>query len=433
MDIEIVRSSPTGREFRYDVSLTGLTQVYMRPSKLKTTLLTVTFRWVPAAVIFVASALSCFGQTPTPTPDKAAQTGDKDPSQVTKDNKDADKGGKGKQKKEKRGSLILAPIPIKSPAFGAGMIIGVGYVFKLKEGDKLSLPSTIGLAAPITNNGTRGMFIGAQLNFGENKYRTTFAIGKGRANLDFFGVGRIPGRPPISVFIKGSGTFVFGEAMRNIWKDIFIGPRFQYRKLSFGIDGPVTPGGFVIPTIDLKATTAAIGFHIQRDLRDSSFYPTKGSLMDFKADFFAKAIGSNRTYQTYKVSYNGYRTIGKKQVLAYRGIGCSVSDTTPFYDLCLYGSNDIRGYTTGQFQNHRMFAVQAEYRRELKWRLGLVGFAGVGGVARHLSDFRMDQLLPAAGAGLRFNLDKKNHINYRIDFGYGRAGHTLSMSVTEAF
>jgi hypothetical protein len=42
-------------------------------------------------------------------------------------------------------------------------------------------------------------------------------------------------------------------------------------------------------------------------------------------------------------------------------------------------------------------------------------------------------LLPAAGAGIRFNLDKKNHINYRIDWAIGRAGHTLTIGVGEAF
>ena len=80
-----------------------------------------------------------------------------------------------------------------------------------------------------------------------------------------------------------------------------------------------------------------------------------------------------------------------------------------------------------------MFASQAEYRVELPYRLGLVGFAGFGGVAQRWKDLRFDELLPAAGAGLRFKIDKKNHINYRIDLGFGRSGHTLSMSVTEAF
>ena len=78
-----------------------------------------------------------------------------------------------------------------------------------------------------------------------------------------------------------------------------------------------------------------------------------------------------------------------------------------------------------------MFATQAEYRRELKWRLGFVAFAGVGGVAPKWSDLKT--LLPAAGAGLRFKLDKTNNINYRVDLGFGRTGYTVSVSVTEAF
>lgn len=47
--------------------------------------------------------------------------------------------------------------------------------------------------------------------------------------------------------------------------------------------------------------------------------------------------------------------------------------------------------------------------------------------------FRSDQLLPAVGAGLRFTLEKKDHINYRVDRAVGRAGHTLTIGIGEAF
>jgi len=78
-------------------------------------------------------------------------------------------------------------------------------------------------------------------------------------------------------------------------------------------------------------------------------------------------------------------------------------------------------------------AKQAEYRVEWSKRLGFVAFGGLGGVERTWSEFRTDQLLPAGGFGLRYNLDKKNHINYRVDVGFGRAGRTLSIGVGEAF
>ncbi len=354
--------------------------------------------------------------------------------ETAKDKTKKQKDDPAKPKKEKRGSLVIAPIPISSPAFGSGVLLITGYVFKLNENDQKSPPSFLGGAGVYTSNGTRGLVLGGRMYLKENKYQTTFAVAKGNVNLDFFGIGRIPGRAPISVPLQMDGTIFFGEGMRNIGRSIFVGPRYQYRRLAAGIDGPVPPGGFEVPAIDLKSNSAALGFHVQRDLRDSTFYPSRGSLVDFTADFFDQAWGSRREYQSYKIAYNGFRQVATRQIVAYRVMGCAANGSVPFYDLCLFGFNsDLRGYTTGEFQNRRMFATQAEYRYEWKKRLGFVGFGGIGGVARTLSDFRSDQLLPAAGMGVRFNLDKKNHINYRIDLAFGREGRSLSIGVGEAF
>jgi hypothetical protein len=339
-----------------------------------------------------------------------------------------------KQKGEKRGSILIAPIPISSPAFGSGLILIAGYVFKFDKEDAVSPPSWAGVAGVYTSNGTRGLALGSKFYLKENKYQTTFAAMTGRANLDFYGIGRRPGRPAVAVPLSMGGKIIFGEFLRNVGGKVFIGPRYQYRRLSASIDGERQPGGFEVPEIDLKSTSASLGFHLQRDRRDSTFYPTKGSLFDFTADFFDQAWGSRREYQVYKAGYNGYREVASRQVLAYRAMACSAKGSVPFYDLCLFGfSNDVRGYTTGEFQNRRMFAAQAEYRLDWRKRLGFVAFGGVGGVARKWGDLRMDGLLPGAGAGLRFTLDKKNHINYRIDYAFGRGGNTLSIGVGEAF
>jgi hypothetical protein len=388
-------------------------------------------------LILISGVAPLPGQTPSPS---ANPQGSNTNSQAVPANSNDNSQDKNKpddpdtNKKPSRGSWIIAPIPINSPAFGGGIILGVGYIFKLKMEDKLSPPSVIGAAGAWTRGGSRGGVAAAKLYFGENKYQTTIAIGSGRANYDFFGVGRVPGQDAIAVHIRQRGSVLFGPFLRNPGETISIGPRYQYRNLRSDRDGSQRAGELPIPDLGLKSTTAALGFHVQRDLRDSTFYPRKGSLLDFKADFFAKALGSNRTYQTYSLSYNGYHTIGDKQVLAYRGVVCSASERTPFFDLCLYGArSDIRGYTAGELQDHRMLAAQAEYRRELFWRVGFVAFGGVGGIAPEWSKFQFKELLPGGGVGLRFTLDKTNHINYRIDYGIGRAGHTVSFSVTEAF
>jgi hypothetical protein len=387
-------------------------------------------------ILALAECMTAVGQSPLPTdqtnevrqePVPADQSKDHTPISATQKDQETDK-----KKTEKRGSLVIAPI--SSPAFGSGLLLITGYVFKLNENDKTSPPSWLGGAGAFTNNGTRALVLGSRLYFKENKYQTTMAVGKGRANLDFFGIGRIPGRAPISVPLSMDGTIFFGELMRKTARNMFIGPRFQYRKIGARIDGLAPPGGFEVPEIDIRSNSVALGFHVQRDLRDSTFYATKGNLFDFTADFFDQAWGSRREYQVYKVAYNGFHKVASRQILAYRAMACSANGSVPFYDLCLFGfNNDLRGYTTGEFQNRRMFAGQAEYRVELRRRLGVAAFGGVGGVARRWGDFRSDELLPAAGAGLRFKLDKKNHINYRIDVAFGREGRTLSIGIGEAF
>jgi hypothetical protein len=392
------------------------------------------------AISIIAGGEIAFGQSVGATPAKDSEAAGKKTASTkqTKDQSQAaakqQKDDKDTQNGEKRGSFIIAPIPISSPAFGSGLLIVSAYVFKFDKEDTVSPPSWVGAAGAFTNNGSRGLALGSKLYLKENKWQTTIAVMKGRANLDFYGIGRIPGRPAVEVPLSMGGTIFFGELMRNVKGNIFVGPRYQFRRLTATIEGERRPGGFEVPEIDLKSNSAAMGFHIQRDRRNSTFYPTKGTLFDFTADFFDQIWGSRREYQVYKIAYNGFREVADRQVFAYRAMACTARGSVPFYDLCLYGFNsDLRGYTTGEFQNRRMFAAQAEYRLDWRKRLGFVAFGGVGGVARNWDDFRTDGLLPAAGVGLRFKLDKKNHINYRVDFAFGREGRTLSIGVGEAF
>src|SRR5215207_487062 len=224
-----------------------------------------------ATVFVVAGSLNALGQSPTPTPAKDGDDAVTSPSSTDK-TQDQSSGASGSQKNdkgklggEKRGSFIIAPIPISSPAFGSGLLVIAAYVFQFDKEDTVSPPSWVGAAGAFTNNGTRGLALGSKLYLKENKYQTTFAFIKGRVNLDFFGVGRIPGRPAVEVPLSMGGTIFFGEFMRNVGKKIFVGPRYQFRHLTASIDGPPLPGGFELPVIDISSNSAALGFHVQRD------------------------------------------------------------------------------------------------------------------------------------------------------------------------
>src|ERR1044072_8397940 len=75
---------------------------------------------------------------------EAVETKSSAGAETGKDKTKKQKDEQAKPKKEKRGSLVIAPIPISSPAFGSGLLLITGYVFKVGPNDKESPPSFLG-------------------------------------------------------------------------------------------------------------------------------------------------------------------------------------------------------------------------------------------------------------------------------------------------
>jgi hypothetical protein len=93
----------------------------------------------------------------------------------------------------------------------------------------------------------------------------------------------------------------------------------------------------------------------------------------------------------------------------------------------------LRGYTPGQFRDRASWAVQGEWRRTVRGRLGVVAFAGLGGVSPKISSIGESTLLPGGGAGLRFLVAPDYRINLRLDAAVGRDSHAVYVSIGEAF
>jgi len=72
--------------------------------------------------------------------------------------------------KQERGSLVVAPLPIVSPAIGNGIVPVVAYIFPFTKKDKISPPSVIAAAGLFTDNGSRAGAVGADLFMKENRY-----------------------------------------------------------------------------------------------------------------------------------------------------------------------------------------------------------------------------------------------------------------------
>ncbi len=340
-----------------------------------------------------------------------------------------------KTKKEHRGSILIAPLPIVSPAIGTGLIPVVGYIFPFSKKDTVSPPSTIGGGGLITNNGTRAWFFGGQLFLKEDRYEVTAGYGRGNLEYNLYGVGLFAGNAGLKLPLNQTGHVFFGEVVRRIVWKIFVGPRF--------IDGgsflTINPNNGKIPPlppdVGINTTLTSLGFRVVRDTRPNHFYPVGGSKLEFTADFFSQALGSKYSFAHYKFNYDKYWSLSKSQVLAYDLYVCDTGGQPPFYGNCIYGaSNELRGYVAGQYLDRHMYATQLEYRLSLPWRLGVAGFTGVGEVVPGPTQYlRSNHLLPDIGGGPRFVLSPKYHVNLRTDFARGKDSWTWSMGVGEAF
>jgi len=400
-------------------------------------------RTLPLLLSFFVLSTVTFGQT---APAAASETpGGLFNTNVSLEESISDKGpslGLPKQakdddsttKKHKRGEFAFAPIPMINPTIGNGGGAGAIYAVKLGGKDDTSPASSIGGGGFATGRGSWAFGLGGKLYLKNDRYRITVAAGGGEFVYNFFGIGTDAGAANISIVLNQRSRAFLIEPKVRVFRHWYVGPRYHHidNKVALG-SSKFDPNNLPIPLpADVDFRTAALGLRVQRDSSDTPFYPRKGSILDLMADFFDPAFGADRNYRNYTLSYNKYLHIAPKDVIAVHGSMCGASDSAPFFDLCQLGmSKDIRGYQVGQYRDHRMLVGQAEYRRELFWRLGATAFAGVGSVGKDFGD--MGSAEPGGGFGLRFLLAKKNHINLRADFAWGNSSRAAYVSLGEAF
>jgi outer membrane protein assembly factor BamA len=170
------------------------------------------------------------------------------------------------------------------------------------------------------------------------------------------------------------------------------------------------------------------------DTRSNEFYPTSGMLIHADINISATATGSDASYVAYVIAYNSYHAINDRNVLAWRVAGETVTGDPPFFARPWYGSGtDLRGYTPGVYVGQSLLAAQAEWRFQATTKLGLVAFAGTGGVYGKTPGFQQDDWLPAGGIGIRWRVADDYHLNFRVDYAWGKGDQTLLISVGEAF
>jgi hypothetical protein len=394
-------------------------------------------------VFFSASTIAQESQTAAPPPVSSDQettppppkSADQSAQKAAPAEPETQPNKKDKKKSSKLAGLVVAPLPISSPAIGSGIVPVIGYIFPFSKNDKVSPPSTVGVAGLVTNNGSRGFAVGGQLFLKENTYEITSGFARGNVNYNIYGTGIAA---DVKLPLQQTGNVFFGEFLRRVGWKFFAGPRLITGRSDITLRPSSVTSVPIPPDLGINTNLTALGARLTRDTRPNHFYPIGGTFFTFTSDFFSQALGSKYSFQSYRTSFDKYWSVSKNQVIAYDANFCGTSGQPPFYGNCIYGTNnELRGYTAGKYFTRYTLATQAEYRLVLPKRFGLVAFGGLGGVIPGGSQLSQrvqnGHFLPGGGGGLRFELSKKYHVNLRADIAQGTDGHTFGMGVGEAF
>jgi outer membrane protein assembly factor BamA len=333
-------------------------------------------------------------------------------------------------------SVVILPIVFYSPETKFAGGIGGLLTFRPRRAEPSDRPSSIYFYGIYTQLKQFSTSWEPEFYFGKEAYLLRCRLLVERYPDKFWGVG--PDSPdsaeenytPRSVQIEAS--FLKKVLPRA---QLYAGPQLRYENFRILKAGPpeaLLGRGAV--TGSAGGSVAGLGLILNRDSRDDIFFPHRGDYWQLSAMFNSRAFGGDFGYTAVKLDARKYVPVFTSHVLAFQAQLQSVSGTPPFHSYAKLGSDTMmRGYYAGRFRDRVMAAVQAEYRMPLFWRLGVVGFVGLGNVASRIGALDLAHLKYSRGAGLRFRLSPGEATNLRVDVAFGKDTSGIYVTAREAF
>lgn len=226
--------------------------------------------------------------------------------------------------------------------------------------------------------------------------------------------------------------------LKKVGRGLFTGPHARWSRV-YDLSFEDEDGNKVTPPYIEGAdgsTSSGVGWMSRWDLRDSNMTPTKNHYVQVSFLINSSQLGSSDPYTSYLIDARKYFDLdgGGGSVLALQGRFRPISGKPPFLDMSELGGDRIgRGYYRGRYRDLNAAQLQAELRQSIRGRVGFTVFASTGGVWSRYVDFHLESIKSSAGAGFRFNINKDDPTNIRIDYGVGRRSTGFYIQFGEAF
>ena len=318
------------------------------------------------------------------------------------------------------------------------LAVGAGGIITFYTGpEKVLRPSKATVSAYYTTKEQYKITFAPELYFTENKYFGSLNFDYGRYVDKFWGVGNsTPDIDNTDYVAQGWGAEAEFQlppvlGLLSVTR-VGIIYRYSFRDITDDLGNP-----FLVDKSVQGAeagSVSGVGFSWTWDTRDQIFYPQKGGYNRLSGMYYTSDLGSDYDFNRYELDLRRYIGLQNGRVLAIQTIAQAAFNETPFYELpALGGQRTMRGYYEGRFRDRLYLAAQVEYRMHLWWKIGAVGFVGAGDVTHEIGGFTVRDFKISSGAGLRVLFNEAEHVNLRVDLGFGRNTNGLYFGLEEAF
>lgn len=297
-------------------------------------------------------------------------------------------------------------------------------------------PSQVTLGFAYTQNKQILFYLPFQIFYDRDKYYINGEAGYYRYNYYFYGVGQQEvARELYGVNFPRIRINAFRRISPNISRGkLYAGIRYQYEDYQVT---SVEPGGLLasgsVPG-GFGSRLSGAGLGLFYDSRNVIFFPSKGVVADIAYLAQNQVLGGNVRFDRYTADVSSYHSLSDHAILAVNYFVSFTSGEAPFNALSLLGGTKrMRGYYEGRYRDQNVALLQSELRFDLYKRLGGVVFGSAGILGDAQSWLRVNEPKVAYGAGLRFTMNRRDHLNIRLDYGMGRQSSGFYLTIGEAF
>jgi len=338
-------------------------------------------------------------------------------------------------------------IPLISSNPNSGTSVGLVNA-NIYNADNNSSPSQAMLMAQYSNTDSWSVFGINTTYFDSNKYKF-FSVGgymHNRSELFLeipidvpnYGGDQIDANFDVDIY------FLLSQLLYEVADDFYLGGQLLYSTFTF-VPRNLAGEEFLNESGITDTTNGAYGIVGSYDTRptDEKYYPHDGNLVDIIISHYPEFFNNPIAFASLEINARDY-SIGFKSsdVWANQLYGKYTSENTPDSGLPALGTRSIlRGFAAGQFKARYMSVYQTEYRYQLDdTKFRFVGFAGVanlagGSVGEGGGNRDKDNgNYASAGLGVRYTIQEKAGIDYRVDFAYTSTDeYGLYATVNQAF